>query len=261
MRRFSADYLARTREGMWTDRAALSGLRLADADAVLDVGCGTGELSRVLAEECPGRVVGVDRDPALLAHLPPAVEGVRGDALSLPFPDDSFDLVVCQALLINLPDPARAVREFARVARDRVAAVEPDNSAVTIESSVAEEPPLARRARELYLRGVETDVALGARTAAVFEEAGLTDIGTTRHDHARVVAPPYAEADIRDAGRKATAEGLRERRETMAGTAEELDDLRSEWRAMGREVVRQVGADEYRRREVVPFYVVVGRVS
>jgi hypothetical protein len=46
----------------------------------------------------------------------------------------------------------------------------------------------------------------------------------------------------------------------MAGTDAELDALRAEWREMGREAVRQVQNEEYRRRETVPFYVVVGSV-
>ncbi|WP_435196018.1 methyltransferase domain-containing protein [Natronomonas sp. EA1] len=258
MRRFSAEYLSRTRAGMWSDRSALAPLRLGEADSVLDVGCGNGELTRVLAEECPGRVVGCDRDPALLAELP--VEGVRGDALSLPFPDDAFDVVVCQALLINLPDPSLAIEEFARVARERVAAVEPDNAAVAIESSVDAEPVLAKRARVRYLAGVGTDVALGSNARALFEAAGLGDIEVRRHDHTRVTEPPYSEADLQAISRKASAEDLRARRGDMEGTEEELDRLRSEWREMGRAVAEQAQAGEYRRSETVPFYVTVGSV-
>jgi hypothetical protein len=46
----------------------------------------------------------------------------------------------------------------------------------------------------------------------------------------------------------------------MAGTEEELDALRSEWRSMGREAARQVRAGKYRREETVPFYATVGEV-
>lgn len=259
VRRFSADYLERTREGMWADRAALATLELGECDSILDVGCGTGELTRVLAEESGGRVVGVDRDPAMLADLDLPVS--RGDACTLPFPDDSFDLVVCQALLVNLPDPAAAVAEFARVARDRVAAVEPDNGAVAVTSTVEGEASLARRARERYLAGVGTDVALGADAADLFRDAGLADVGVRRHDQVRTVEPPYTEGDLAAAARKARGGALRARRPTMAGDDEALDDLRGEWRAMGRAVLKQIGESEYRRREVVPFYVTTGRLG
>ncbi|MFQ3318150.1 MAG: SAM-dependent methyltransferase [Natronomonas sp.] len=259
MRQFSADYLRETRRGMWADsREALDPLDLDTCERVLDVGCGEGALTRVLAEECPGEVVGCDRDADLLAELD--APAVQGDAHRLPFPDDSFDLVVCQALLINLPDPERAVREFARVAEDRIACIEPDNSAVSVQSTVSAEGALAARARELYLRGIDTDVALGADAAGVFRSVGLSDVTTTRYDQTLVVEPPYSEADVQAVGRKASGAGLRERRETMAGSEAELDELRSEWREMGREAVRQVQQEAYRRREVVPFYVVVGEV-
>ncbi|WP_276273927.1 class I SAM-dependent methyltransferase [Haloarcula litorea] len=247
---------------MWADsREALADLALADCERALDVGCGTGELTRVLREECPGEVVGLDADADLLS----AVDGpvVRGDATRLPFADDAFDLVVCQALLINLPDPAAAVREFARVAGDRVAAVEPNNAAVTVESTVDAEPPLARRARRYFLDGVETDVALGADAADLFEAAGLDVVSTRRYDQQRTVEPPYGDGAVRAARRKATGESLASDRETILNggtTVEEYDALRERWRAMGRDVVAQMRAEEYERRETVPFFVTVGRV-
>jgi SAM-dependent methyltransferase len=259
MRQFSAEYLRETRRGMWDDsRKALEPLDLDTRKRVLDVGCGEGALTRVLREESDAEVVGCDRDPDLLAELNgPAV---RGDAYCLPFPDDAFDLVVCQALLINLPDPERALREFMRVSSGGVAAIEPDNSAVSVASTVDAEGELAQQARRRYLSGIDTDVTLGADTADRFEAVGLEGIRTTRYDQTLVVEPPYSDRDVREVGRKASGAGLRERRETMAGTDTELDALRSKWREMGREAVRQVQKEEYRRRETVPFYVVVGSV-
>lgn len=259
MRQFSAEYLRETRRGMWADsREALSALELPSCERVLDVGCGEGALTRVLDEECPGEVIGCDRDASLLYELQgPAVQA---DAHRLPFPSGSFDLVICQALLVNLPDPERAVREFARVASGRVACIEPDNAAVSVESTVDAESRLANRARQLYLRGVETDAALGSDAAGVLRAAGLSEVRTRRYDQTLVVEPPYSERDVQAVGRKASGEGLRKRRETMAGSEEELDALRAEWREMGREAVRQVQDGTYRRRETVPFYVAVGDV-
>lgn len=260
MRRFSADYLRETRRGMWADsREALRDLDLPACERVLDVGCGTGELTAVLREETDGLVLGVDRDADLLRECPPPA--IRGDALSLPLADDAVDLVVCQALLVNLPDPAAALREFARVASDRVAAIEPDNRAVTVESTVGSEATLARRARERYVAGADTDVALGADAREPFAAAGLENVRTRRYDHERVVEPPYSEQAVQNATRKASGAGLRDRRGTLAGSEEDLDRLREAWREMGRDVVRQVRDGEYRRREVVPFYVTVGDVS
>ncbi|PAU85110.1 SAM-dependent methyltransferase [Halorubrum salipaludis] len=267
MRRFSAEYLEHTRRGMWADdREALADLDLPSRRRVLDAGCGTGELTRVLDAETPpdAAVLGIDADPELLrvAREETGLPYVAGDATRLPLPDDAVDLAVCQALLINLPDPAAAVREFARVSSDLVAAIEPDNADVTVTSTVDAEERLEREAREAYLRGVDTDVALGDRVREAFEAAGVDDVRTGRYVHEKRVAAPYAEPDLTAAARKASGAGLADHRaELIAATSERAyDDLRRRWREMGREVVDAIGNDEYERVERVPFDVTVGRV-
>ncbi|MFC7069848.1 class I SAM-dependent methyltransferase [Halobaculum lipolyticum] len=272
MRRFTADYLERTRRGMWESREALAPLELADRTRVLDVGCGTGELTRVLAEEAPAaEVVGVDADRDLLAAAREATGAdaggdrtayVAGDATRLPFPDDAFDLVACQALLINLPDPAAAVREFARVSADSVAAVEPDNADVTVRSTVDAEAALEAEVREAYIAGVATDVAMGDRVGDLFADAGLAGVESRRYRHEKRVDPPYSGADLEDIARKASGAGIADhetelRRELGAAG---YDDLRREWRAMGRSAAEQAQTGEYERVETVPFDVTVGRV-
>ena len=251
---------------MWADsRDALADLSLPSRERTLDVGCGTGELTRVLAEETPGTVVGVDADESLLrvAHEETDLDVVAGDALRLPFSDDSFDLVACQALLVNLPDPGAAVTEFARVSSDLVAAIEPQNAEVRVASTVDAEERLERRVREAYLDGVETDVAPGDRVAEAFRAAGLSDVRTSRYRHEKRVEPQYAEASLSGAARKARGDALADHETELRRTLSdaEYDDLRRDWRAMGRDVVDQMREEEYRRVEEVPFDVTVGRVE
>jgi len=265
VREFSADYLTETRRGMWSERGALAALDLPGRSRVLDVGAGTGELSRVLAEESDdAEVVALDADPGLLGHAADAADHrLAGDATRLPVRDGACDLVACQALLINLPDPAAAVREFARVSSELVAVVEPDNAAVAVDSTVDSESELSARARRFYVDGVPTDVALGADAAGLLADAGLVDVSTTRYDHTRVTEPPYDDAELEAAARKATADRLADQRpELAAGGLDDdaYDDLRAAWREMGREVVAQMRAGEYERTETVPFYVTVGRL-
>ncbi|ERH08927.1 MAG: methylase involved in ubiquinone/menaquinone biosynthesis [halophilic archaeon J07HX64] len=265
MRRFSEEYLSETRTGMWGDRDALSGLALATRERVLDVGAGTGEFTRVLREEVSGGdpgalVTAVDADPDLLGAVSPP--RLLGDATRLPVQANTVDLAVCQALLVNLDDPARALEELARVSTDRVAVVEPDNSAVTVESTVGDETALARRARGLYIRGSTVNPALGS-ARDLFEQAELAAVTVRRHNHVRTVEPPYSEQALESARRKASGAGIETDRETLLAAGlnpEAFDHLRGEWRAMGRQVVEQMADSEYRRRETVPFYVTAGRV-
>ena len=99
--------------------------RLAPGKAlILDVGCGTGDLS--LAFSGIGPVIGCDFCRPMLrifqeklartAHQNP-VSILEGDALSLPFPDERFDAVVSAFVLRNLTDAKSGLREMRRVIR------------------------------------------------------------------------------------------------------------------------------------------------
>jgi SAM-dependent methyltransferase len=272
VRRFSAAYLADTRAGLWADRAALAPLSLDDRARVLDAGAGTGAFARVLREESPAEVVALDADRSLLTHARASDDAgshddgpypaVVGDATRLPVCAGAFDLVAAQALLVNLPDPAAAVREFARASRDLVAVVEPDNASVGVDSTADGEAALDRRAREAYRAGAATDLAPGDRVRELFEAAGLATVATRRHHHEKRVEPPYDERAVRAARRKADGTAL----DDLAGPLrrslgdEGFERLRDQWRAIGRETVAQMGNGAYRRAEVVPFDVTVGRV-
>ena len=89
---------------------------------VLEAGCGRGAFSRHLAER-GARVMGVDISPAAAAMTRDALAPFDGctaiDASieALPFPDDSFDLVVSLDTLEHVFEPERAVAELVRVLR------------------------------------------------------------------------------------------------------------------------------------------------
>jgi SAM-dependent methyltransferase len=91
-------------------------------DRVLDVACGTGVLSRVVAEAVGpgGSVTGLDLDPGMLtmaARAAPSISWHRGVAENLPFHDATFDAVVSQFGLMFFQDRSRALREMWRVLR------------------------------------------------------------------------------------------------------------------------------------------------
>jgi ubiquinone/menaquinone biosynthesis C-methylase UbiE len=102
-------------------------LRAADfqpGERVLDVGCGTGLIARSAAETvgARGSVAGIDISPDMIAvatSLPaPGVAPIdwhQGDATALPFPDESFDVVICQLTLMFMEDRLAALGEIHRV--------------------------------------------------------------------------------------------------------------------------------------------------
>ena len=89
----------------------------------LDLACGTGDLTRLLARRYPGgRVEGLDLSPAMLARArrrrgPENVSYRLGDLHRLPYPAASFDLVTGGYALRNAPDLRRSLREVRRVLR------------------------------------------------------------------------------------------------------------------------------------------------
>jgi SAM-dependent methyltransferase len=103
-------------------------LGVAPGERVLDVGCGSGAVTRTLAQRVApgGSAVGLDASTALLkvarelankAGLGAIIEFKDGDCRALPFPDASFDAVVAATTLSHVPDPRRALAEMVRVTR------------------------------------------------------------------------------------------------------------------------------------------------
>jgi len=85
---------------------------------LLDLGCGPGSLVRYL-RDIPGvRITGVDLSPEMVRYAKihhPDVEFHVGDAESIPFDNDSFDVVLCSGMLHHLPRLDVALTEIGRV--------------------------------------------------------------------------------------------------------------------------------------------------
>jgi demethylmenaquinone methyltransferase/2-methoxy-6-polyprenyl-1,4-benzoquinol methylase len=148
----------------WRARAA-DLARVGHGSRVLDVATGTGDLAIELARRvCPaGEVVGSDFAKGMLARARAKVAGERlkprfewGDALDLPYPEDSFDAATVGFGARNFADLARGLAEMARVVR-------PGGRVVVLEITTPTRAPLSVFYRLWFDRAVP---ALGRLAAA-----------------------------------------------------------------------------------------------
>lgn len=102
----------------------ISTAAIADNDDVLDIGCGTGALTREVAKRVAGRgrVTGIDLSESMLGvarQVCPSVTFQQGSAGELPFDTSSFDAVVSAFMLMFVPNPEQAIAEMRRVLRPK----------------------------------------------------------------------------------------------------------------------------------------------
>jgi ubiquinone/menaquinone biosynthesis C-methylase UbiE len=146
-------------------------------DKVLDVGCGVATTALMVAQRFGADVTAVDIEPLMLERAEAAVRTAgaedkvdvqHGDILALDFPDDSFDVVIAEAVTMFV-DRTKAARELVRVCRPggRVLATE----------FMWRRPP-SEEAREIFLGQVCPGLRFDTRAdwVRIYEEAGLENL-------------------------------------------------------------------------------------
>ncbi len=115
-------------------------VRLAEvkpADRVLDIACGTGDLTEAFARAGTRRVVGIDFASQMLlrslGRVPGRAGWIQGDALRLPFADETFDITCCAFGVRNFQDLEKGLSEMHRV-------LKPGGRAVILEFSTPAQP-------------------------------------------------------------------------------------------------------------------------
>jgi ubiquinone/menaquinone biosynthesis C-methylase UbiE len=188
------DRLAEVLETRGTDpqqrairRAFLAEVEFPAQARVLEVGCGTGVLTRVLATwPGIGGVVGVDPAPSLLSRARELAAGLAGvefreaDGRSLPFPNEVFDVVVFDSALCHIPRPELALAEACRVLRPggRLAAFDGDYATTTV--AVSELDPLQLCVAAMMAASVN-DPWLVRRLPALVRDAGFEELRVRSH--------------------------------------------------------------------------------
>jgi len=292
----SAEYFGDQRDFWWNrDFIDLMAKRwqLAEARTVLDVGSGVGHWSRVLAPflSPDAALTGLEREPkwvaeaqwrAQAAGLSGRLRYQQGDALALPFADDSFDLVTCQTLLIHLPDARAGLVEMLRVLKPGglLAVAEPNNfgSAFILGSTRFGDPLEALlRLAGLQIACERGKAALGEGHNSIgellpgfFSELGLTGLQVYQSDRATWLVPPYETASEQANLRQSLEWDERDfhlwghdetRRYFLAGggQASQFDSLWAETRATDQRIAAALRARTEHQAGGGAHYLVSGR--
>lgn len=199
-------------------------LDLTPGSTVLDAGCGPGtDLAALLgAVGREGRVIGVDRDPAMLSRAREVgddIELVRCDIQHLSLLDGSVDRVKTDRVLQHVDDPRAALAELHRVCRTGAIAVvcEPDWGTMVVDSP----DPAASDAFTLFTcERVVRNATLGRQIGRLASEVGWT------RDTVVAVATTFDDFEIAD---RVLALGRNSQRAVDAGYLSEAQ--RARWLA------------------------------
>jgi 2-polyprenyl-3-methyl-5-hydroxy-6-metoxy-1,4-benzoquinol methylase len=164
----------------------LDAARIEEASRVADIGCGTGTVSRWIAQRIGpgGRVDAIDIAPEQIevARSTPASPGAAqidyqvGSAYEPALPEHAFDIVFARLVLCHLQEPGKAVAQMAKLLNDggRLVLVDMDmRTAFTMPPCAAYETVINEFAFPFGAQ-IGVDYAIGVRLHELMSDAGLT---------------------------------------------------------------------------------------
>ncbi len=182
---------------------------------IADIGCGYGFLGNILLNDNSKKTTytGVDNAQGLLDLGKKEAEEwakgkkcrfIYGDAYNLPLKDNSYDITICQTLLMHLDDPLKAVKEMLRITKPSgtIVCIEPDNTTNGLTQRYDEylsnydfaDLAIMLKVKSCQLEGKRKlglgDFAIGVRLPFLLNEAGLDDIKMYNDPSVRTIVLP-----------------------------------------------------------------------
>lgn len=175
----------------------LDALELPPGARVLEIGCGSGAIARVIAaREGVGEVVGVDPSDVFLARARRLAEGMPnltfavGDGRDLSYDDHSFDAVVCHTVLSHALGPEAVLAEAGRVVvpGGRLAVFDGDYATTTV--AIVENDPL-QACVEATIEAFMNDPYLVRRLPALVRGSGWSIVSFRPQGYVETDDPGY----------------------------------------------------------------------
>jgi ubiquinone/menaquinone biosynthesis C-methylase UbiE len=159
-------------------------LNLKPGDHVIDVGCGTGDDVRTMAQRVgmSGRVVGFDNSEVMITEAKKRSESLglpvqfqAGSVFKLPYGDDTFHAARADRMFQHLSNPKAALQEMVRVTRPTgtVGVLDPDWGTLVVDS------PDRTMTRQIFSESQDdtpTNPWMGRQLYALLDDAGLRNL-------------------------------------------------------------------------------------
>ena len=229
--------LAFQAQAIWPQEQSLfARYDLPDAPRILDLGCGTGEITRRLADLYPhARITGVD----ILDHVLDIarrnslaytyrVDYQVGDAFALALPDAGFDLVVCRHMSQAIPDFALALDEMSRVLKPGgwLHLLSEDYGMLRMPHSARDPDSFWMGTALPFLESIGCDGRIGRHSPTLLQQRGYADVAADYVIVDTLRVPREMFAGIMSAWRDGYTEALA----TASGRPEQ--DVRADFDAM-----------------------------